>query len=120
MDPHDDSLERLLGLPGPDPGCEAGFAQLERYCDAVRRGDKVERRFPGLPLVVGGHQQPAVAGDETRSGTEQLLADLPPAPAVWCSGLRKRYRRQTAVDDVPAAFASSATFIFSRSFSIAS
>jgi ABC-2 type transport system ATP-binding protein len=43
---------------------------------------------------------PAVAGDETRSGTEQLLADLPPAPAVWCSGLRKRYRRQTAVDDV--------------------
>ena len=43
-----DSLERLLGLPGPDPGCDAGFAQLERYCDAVRRGDKVERRFPDL------------------------------------------------------------------------
>ncbi|MFI0446696.1 ABC transporter ATP-binding protein [Actinomadura sp. 6N118] len=32
--------------------------------------------------------------------TEQLLAELPPAPAVWCSGLRKRYRRQIAVDDV--------------------
>jgi ABC-2 type transport system ATP-binding protein len=31
---------------------------------------------------------------------EQLLADLPPSPAVWCSGLRKRYGRQTAVDDV--------------------
>jgi ABC-2 type transport system ATP-binding protein len=31
---------------------------------------------------------------------EQLLADLPPSPAVWCSGLRKRYRRRTAVDDV--------------------
>lgn len=31
---------------------------------------------------------------------ERLLADLPPAPAVWCSGLRKRYRRRTAVDDV--------------------
>ena len=29
-----------------------------------------------------------------------LLADLPPSPAVWCSGLRKRYGRQTAVDDV--------------------
>ncbi len=28
------------------------------------------------------------------------LADLPPSPAVWCSGLRKRYGRQTAVDDV--------------------
>ena len=30
----------------------------------------------------------------------QLVADLPPAPAVWCSELRKRYRRQTAVDGV--------------------
>jgi ABC-2 type transport system ATP-binding protein len=30
----------------------------------------------------------------------QLLAELPPAPAVWCSGLRKRYRKLTAVDDV--------------------
>jgi ABC-2 type transport system ATP-binding protein len=29
-----------------------------------------------------------------------LLAELPPASAVWCSGLRKRYRRQTAVDGV--------------------
>ncbi|MFG1610376.1 ABC transporter ATP-binding protein [Actinoplanes sp. NPDC049265] len=31
---------------------------------------------------------------------ERLVAGLPPAAAVWCSGLRKRYRRQTAVDDV--------------------
>ncbi|HEX2314349.1 MAG TPA: ABC transporter ATP-binding protein [Thermomonospora sp.] len=31
---------------------------------------------------------------------QRLLAELPPAPAVWCSGLRKRYRRQRAVDDV--------------------
>jgi ABC-2 type transport system ATP-binding protein len=30
----------------------------------------------------------------------QLLADLPPSPAVWCSGLRKRYGRRTAVDGV--------------------
>jgi len=30
----------------------------------------------------------------------RLLEDLPPSPAVWCSGLRKRYGRQTAVDDV--------------------
>jgi ABC-2 type transport system ATP-binding protein len=43
----------------------------------------------------------------TRSGAgpaldavEGLLADLPPSPAVWCSGLRKRYRRRTAVDGV--------------------
>ncbi|MDG4786069.1 ABC transporter ATP-binding protein [Micromonospora sp. WMMD1102] len=31
---------------------------------------------------------------------ERLDTDLPPSPAVWCSGLRKRYRRRTAVDDV--------------------
>ena len=31
---------------------------------------------------------------------EELLADLPASPAVWCSGLRKRYGRRTAVDDV--------------------
>jgi ABC-2 type transport system ATP-binding protein len=31
---------------------------------------------------------------------ERLLEDLPPSPAVWCSGLSKRYGRQTAVDDV--------------------
>jgi ABC-2 type transport system ATP-binding protein len=43
----------------------------------------------------------ALAGAEPRhDDARQLLADLPTAPAVWCSGLRKRYRRQTAVDDV--------------------
>ena len=31
---------------------------------------------------------------------QSLLPDLPPSPAVWCSGLRKRYARQTAVDGV--------------------
>jgi ABC-2 type transport system ATP-binding protein len=30
----------------------------------------------------------------------RLLDELPAAPAVWCSGLRKRYRRRTAVDGV--------------------
>jgi ABC-2 type transport system ATP-binding protein len=29
-----------------------------------------------------------------------LLAELPPSAAVWCSGLRKRYRRHPAVDGV--------------------
>jgi ABC-2 type transport system ATP-binding protein len=28
------------------------------------------------------------------------MSTVPESPAVWCSGLRKRYRRQTAVDDV--------------------
>lgn len=30
----------------------------------------------------------------------ELLAALPDSPAVWCSGLRKRYGRQLAVEDV--------------------
>ena len=29
-----------------------------------------------------------------------LVAGLPPAPAAWCTGLRKQYRRRTAVEDV--------------------
>ena len=30
----------------------------------------------------------------------ELVAGLPPAPAAWCTGLRKRYRKRTAVEDV--------------------
>ena len=30
----------------------------------------------------------------------ELVAGLPPSPAVWCSGLRKRYGRRPAVEDV--------------------
>jgi ABC-2 type transport system ATP-binding protein len=39
-------------------------------------------------------------GGPSLDAAARLLAELPPAPAVWCSGLRKRYRRQTAVDGV--------------------
>jgi ABC-2 type transport system ATP-binding protein len=31
---------------------------------------------------------------------EDLVSGLPPTPAVWCSGLRKRYGKQLAVEDV--------------------
>src|SRR4051795_12409331 len=34
------------------------------------------------------------------SDASESLAALPPSPAVWCSGLRKRYGRRTAVEDV--------------------
>ena len=40
------------------------------------------------------------ATDLALDAAERLLAELPPSAAVWCSGLRKRYGRQTAVDDV--------------------
>jgi ABC-2 type transport system ATP-binding protein len=39
-------------------------------------------------------------GGVSLDAMQRLLAAPSPAPAVWCSGLRKRYRRQTAVDDV--------------------
>ncbi|MET0414460.1 MAG: ABC transporter ATP-binding protein [Actinoplanes sp.] len=38
--------------------------------------------------------------DSALDAARQLVTGLPPAPAVWCSGLRKRYKRQTAVDGV--------------------
>jgi ABC-2 type transport system ATP-binding protein len=40
------------------------------------------------------------AADAALRAATGLVADLPPAPAVWCSGLRKRYGRQVAVHDV--------------------
>ena len=38
--------------------------------------------------------------DAGRQAAANLVAELPSAPAVWCSGLRKRYGRQQAVEDV--------------------
>ncbi|HTE73384.1 MAG TPA: ABC transporter ATP-binding protein [Actinomycetes bacterium] len=40
------------------------------------------------------------AVDAARQAAADAVAGLPPAPAVWCSGLRKRYGRQQAVEDV--------------------
>jgi ABC-2 type transport system ATP-binding protein len=42
----------------------------------------------------------APAAGSTTATAQRLLADLPPSPAVWCEGLRKRYGRRTAVDGV--------------------
>ncbi|MGA5300334.1 ABC transporter ATP-binding protein [Nucisporomicrobium flavum] len=42
---------------------------------------------------------PVTSGPDL-DAARQLLAELPAAPAVWASGLRKRYRRRTAVDGV--------------------
>ncbi|HLK94631.1 MAG TPA: ABC transporter ATP-binding protein [Nocardioidaceae bacterium] len=40
-----------------------------------------------------------VSGASQRAAS-RLVAGLPSAPAVWCSGLRKRYGRRSAVEDV--------------------
>jgi ABC-2 type transport system ATP-binding protein len=39
-------------------------------------------------------------GGRSLDAPERLVAELPPSPAVWCSDLRKRYGRRTAVDGV--------------------
>ncbi len=36
----------------------------------------------------------------TREQAARLVTELPPTPAVWCSGLHKQYGRRTAVEDV--------------------
>jgi ABC-2 type transport system ATP-binding protein len=40
------------------------------------------------------------AGVPAAGSLADQLAGVPPSPAVWCSGLRKRYGRRTAVDGV--------------------
>jgi hypothetical protein len=62
-------IERLLGYPGRDPGCDEGFAQLDQYCDAVRRGENVAERFAGLLIHIANC--PAC-----REDTEGMLAAL--------------------------------------------
>jgi ABC-2 type transport system ATP-binding protein len=42
----------------------------------------------------------ASANDAALRAAADLVAGLPPAPALWCTGLRKRYGKRTAVEDV--------------------
>jgi ABC-2 type transport system ATP-binding protein len=42
----------------------------------------------------------STVGNDAQREAAQLVAGLPQAPAVWCSGLRKRYGRQQAVEEV--------------------
>jgi ABC-2 type transport system ATP-binding protein len=41
-----------------------------------------------------------VADETALRAAAELVGGLPPAPAAWCSGLRKRYGRRVAVEDV--------------------
>jgi ABC-2 type transport system ATP-binding protein len=42
----------------------------------------------------------ALRPDSDRRELAQYVSSLPPTPAVWCSGLHRRYGKQIAVDDV--------------------
>ncbi len=50
--------------------------------------------------MIAGTGSPAVGNDTALRAAAHLVADLPPTPAVWCSGLRKSYGRRPAVHDV--------------------
>jgi ABC-2 type transport system ATP-binding protein len=43
---------------------------------------------------------PTAVARGSAAGAAEPIADLPPAPGAWCSGLRKRYGRRAAVEDV--------------------
>jgi ABC-2 type transport system ATP-binding protein len=45
-------------------------------------------------------ERPSAGDDAARHRAAGLVGGLPEAPAVWCSGLRKRYGRQQAVHNV--------------------
>jgi len=44
----EDLRHRLLGDDSRDPGCDAGFEVLDRYAEAVVRGEDAARLFPGI------------------------------------------------------------------------
>jgi predicted anti-sigma-YlaC factor YlaD len=44
----DPLLDRLLGSADADPGCDATFELLDRYVDAVVRGDDVASQYAGV------------------------------------------------------------------------
>ena len=51
---NEDLKNRLLGRGQRDEGCEAGFAIVEQYVEAVLRGDDGERLFPGIVAHMAG------------------------------------------------------------------
>jgi len=53
----------------------------------------------GRPTA-GGSTAGGAAGGAAVQEAARLVTDLPPGPAVWCSGLRKRYGNRPAVADV--------------------
>ncbi len=63
-----------------------------------RRGDRGRRHVEHGRGAVGRAR--AAVTPLPEAAAQRLLAELPPSPAVWCSGLHKRYGRQVAVDGV--------------------
>ena len=50
----DDTLKRLLGPAGPELGCDACFAELDRFVDAEVSGADPDAAVPGLRAHLDG------------------------------------------------------------------
>ncbi len=65
----DQRLRRLLGNARRDPGCEAAFGVMDRYAEALLRGENITLAFP----EVVAHLENCSA---CREDVEGLLAAL--------------------------------------------
>jgi len=72
-------LERLLGRPDRDPGCDAAFEEFDRYCDAVRRGEDAARAFPDFVTHLSNCSACREDAEGLLAFLEQLDSDSPEA-----------------------------------------
>ena len=54
MTERNERLERLLGPPGPDIGCEECFERLDEYVELELGGQDAEARVPGMRAHLSG------------------------------------------------------------------
>lgn len=75
---NDDVRRRLLGDDTPDPGCDAAFAELDRYAEAVLQGRVVGSEFAAFL----NHLEHCPACREDTEGFLAVLRQLdsPPEP----------------------------------------
>jgi len=72
----DHLFERLLGTDDSDPGCEAVFAVMDQYVDAVIQGDDVALKYPG----VLAHLRNCSACREDTEGLLAAASEAEPPP----------------------------------------
>ena len=71
---NDDLKNRLLGRGSLDEGCEAGMLVVDRFVEAVLRGDDCVQMFPGMVAHMAG----CVACREDIEGLIAALRNLAP------------------------------------------
>ena len=71
MTESDEMINRLLGPPGDEVGCDECFELLDRYVEAELAGGDLDRAFPGL----GAHLLGCPACREEHESLRALLLD---------------------------------------------